>query len=62
MQFSKHYSELRTKSWSDAKIVARRFGFSAEKNSVIPIYVLRLKSGQMARAVYEQEIKRNYRI
>ena len=57
-QFTKHYSELRTKSWTPAHVVARRFGFSAETDSVIPIYVLKLKGGQLARAVYDSEIRR----
>jgi hypothetical protein len=62
MQFSKHYSELRHKSWTSGKVVARRFGFSREKKAAMPIYVVRLKSGQVAKAVYEEEMKWKPRI
>lgn len=40
--------------------MARRFGFSADKNVVLPIYVLRLKDGRMARTVYESEMRRTH--
>ncbi len=43
-------------------MVARRFGFSREKKAALPIYVVKLKSGQLVKAVYEEELKRKHRI
>jgi hypothetical protein len=57
-QFSKHYSELRVKSWSPGKVEARRLGFVANPGRVVPIYVVKLKGGQIARAIYEEELRK----
>jgi len=61
-QFSKHYSELRSKSWETGKVLARRFGFSREKNAALPVYTIMLRHGQRLNAVYEDELKKIPRI
>jgi hypothetical protein len=43
-------------------VLARRFGFSREKRSAIPIYVVQLQHGQKVNAVYEEELKPRPRI
>lgn len=55
---SKHYSELRAKSWQSGSVRKRKLVFSRAASTMIPTYTVALKSGAAIGTVYEDELRR----